>query len=209
MYTPARMPGPDTLASLIDRGAFLSELAALADGLGDEERVRVVRALSGRQIKRLYARAEGNAEAVSVDFLVPPSTPKGHSVDWPGMNSLPAFRKFSKRFTRSAQPGTLVGQNTGAWSWFAGPGYFLASARPGRPSELLLDYTRYPEAAPPGWPTLRRNSFGGAIFVFYNMHDYVRPVGRHLAVGAAFNPKGKFKGQYFAIARGATLPIGN
>ncbi len=167
-----------------------------------------MRSLSASQLAKLYKAAEPVSEPLRLSYLLPDETPNGHTVEWVGKNSLPAFSAFSKRFTRSSDGQALTGHNTGSMQWLIGPGYFTTVISSDKPSEILFDYTRYPEAAPSGWPELKRNEAGISRLVFYDMHDYLRPVGRHLAIGGAYTSKGKFKGQYFALTRGETLPIG-
>lgn len=193
---------------LLEKGAPLSELAACADGLAADERIAMMRALSASQLARLFQAAEPGNGPISLAYLLPEETPAGHTVEWVGKNSLPMFSAFTKRFTRSGQEGALTGHNTGSMQWLIGPGYFTTVVRNDKPTEILFDYTRYPDAAPSGWPALKRNESGVSRLVFYDMHDYLRPVGNHLAIGAAYTSKGKFKGQYFALTRGETLPIG-
>jgi hypothetical protein len=196
-----RKPAPRSLSALVREGAPLSEIAQASDELPSEARIAQVRALSGGDLKALYQRAEGGLP-LTLEFLVPAHLPKGASVEFVGLNSLPAFSAFSKHFCRGEAEGTLSGRNSGAWEWATGPGYFTVRARPGVPSELLFDYTVLPTAAPAGWPPVRRNERFISYFVFAGMHDYFRAVGRHLGIGAAHNRHGRFKGQYFALARG-------
>lgn len=197
----------DTLSSLISKGAGLEQIAALSDSLALDERVSQMRGLDAKGLAALYDRAIGQAGEVDLAFFHPAAGEK-KTVEWLGKNSLPAFSHFSKRFTRSAESGRLTGHNTGSMQWLVGPGYFTAVARPTAPAEFLFDYTQLPPEAPTGWPELKPNEAGLSRLVFYDMHDYFRPVGRHLGIGGAYNSKGKFKGQYFALARGETLPIG-
>jgi hypothetical protein len=105
-------------------------------------------------------------------------------------------------------PDELIGQNVTSLGWLIGPGYFTASARREKPSELVFDYTRYPAHGPPGWPELKRNEVGVSRLIFYQMHDYFRPIGTNLGIGAAFDADGKLRDQYFALARGEALPFG-
>jgi hypothetical protein len=198
-----------TLHAFRDSAVPASELAATSDALDPAQRVEAIRALTARDLARLWEIAEELTAAVALDFLLAPDVTPGHTAEWIGKNSLPMFSHFTKRFTRGEAAGTLVGQNTGAMEWLTGPGYFIATVRPETPSELLIDYTRVPTAPPPGWPKVRPNESGISRLVFGNMHDYLRPIGEHLAIGAAFTTAGKFRGQYFALARGPVLPIGN
>ncbi len=201
-----------TLEELVARSAPLEELAAACDAMDAQERDAQVLKLSRRSIVRLYdlaAPSGGQAAPAELALLVPADVPAGHTVDWSGKNTLPAFSHFHKRFTRSMAPSTLVGMNA-QWSNFAtGPGYFTAVIDAEHPQEILFDYTRYPEQAPPGWPELHRNESGIGALVYGGMRDFVRPVGHHVLVGAAFRATGKPRNAYFALTRGGVLPIGN
>ena len=201
-----------TLEELVARSAPLEELAAACDAMLVDERDVQVLSLSRRSIARLYElAAPGACQAAPAELalLVPSDVPAGHTVDWSGKNSLPAFSHFHKRFTRSMEPDALVGMNA-QWSKFAtGPGYFTAVISAEHPQEILFDYTRYPEQAPPGWPELHRNESGIGALVYGGMRDFVRPVGHHVLVGAAFRTTGESRNAYFALTRGGTLPIGN
>ncbi|MGQ0508502.1 MAG: hypothetical protein ACT4TC_24655 [Myxococcaceae bacterium] len=203
------MVQPGTFVALIQHEAAVSDLAAASDAMSHDAREKLVRSFSAKQLKTLYARGDGATDRASLDFFVPAGTPKGSTVEWIGQNSLPLFRAFTKRFTRSPQGDALIGHNTGATQGLVGPGYFTCVVHPERKSEFLFDYTRYPQATPNGWPMLARNERGISHLVFAGMHDYVRRIGSHMAIGAAYNSKGKFKGQYFVLSRGRTLPVGN
>lgn len=193
--------------SALHRGA-VDELAEIADSLDETGRIDAIRTLSRPEMARLWEMAENPAGRAELSLLLPDSTPPGHTVEWIGKNSLPAFNAFSKRFTRSPEAGTLTGRNVFSLERLVGPGYFTAVRRLEKPAEILFDYTRYPAAAPPGWPALARNDRGLSRFVFKDMHDYFRPIGQHLGIGAAFDTEGRFRGQYFVLTRGPLLPIG-
>ena len=196
----------DTLANLIDKGASLADLTQLSDGLGVDDRMQQMRALGAKQLGKLYETAAGQRDIVALDYFL--ADRKAATAEWFGKNSLPVFSAFSKLFTHSTEGGTLTGHNKGATQWLIGPGYFTTLRHPERGQEFLFDYTRYPPAAPPGWPPFKRNESGVSRVVFYDMHDYFRPVGGSLGIGGAYTSKGKFKGQYFALCRGPVLPIG-
>lgn len=205
----ARDEAADSLASLVRRSAPRRTLAAFLDALEADDRIAAVRGLGRRELGRLYElAANDDPEPASPELLVPAATPAGHTVEWVGLNSLPLFRRFTKRFARAAGPEELAGYNTGAAQALVGPGYFTVVVRPGHPTELLMDYTRLPSQAPRGWPGLRPNEAGLSRWVFAGMHDYFRPLGAHAGVGAAFGSDGRSRGQFFALARGPTLALG-
>ncbi len=201
-----------TVQELVAKSAALGELAAFCDALEFEERVAQLKALPRKSIPLLFRLAhppEGHSHPAQIDLLIPSEVPSGHSVAWSGKNSLPAFSRFSKHFTRSSDPGMVIGMNA-QWSSFAtGPGYFIAGACAEHPDEFLFDYTRYPTDAPPGWPAVHHNESGLGALVYGHMLDHVRPVGRHVLVGAAFTTSGKSRNIFFVLARGPTLPFGN
>jgi hypothetical protein len=178
----------------------LADLAAFCDGLDETARVREVRTLGKSDLSRLYELAGEGREPVALDYLVPASLKPSESAEWIGRNSAPAFKDFSKVFTRG--DGPLIGYNKQPWQWAVGPGYFLAEVDRDRPSQFRLDYTRLPPRAPPGWPALLPNESWRAALVYGRMIDFLRPVGKNLAVGAAYTVDGAFRGYWFAFVRG-------
>ena len=75
------------------------EVAGFLDGLGHEERVAAVRAVSRGEQRRLYRAVEGFRPLRLVD-LVPPATTDLTGVRHYGKNTLPLFSLFEKRFCR-------------------------------------------------------------------------------------------------------------
>lgn len=186
-----------TLAQLIDGGAKQPELAVHLDALSSEERVREIRALSGKTQKRLWEACAG-APAFTLDDLVPPSLGEGQTVIYEGKNSLPAFTHFQKRFQRRG--GAIVGYNHQTMSAVTGPGYFTVVPSPADPRELLFDYTQVPAETPEGWPTARPNTAGLSWFVYRGLHDFNRRVSRDVTIGSATR-LGKVMDSYFVLAR--------
>jgi hypothetical protein len=178
-------------------GPRLADVKAHLDALGADERVAQCRTLGKQQQRRLWELAqEGGGLALAPDDLVAPGD--GGMVRWYGRNSLPLFRVFEKHFIR--HDGAVVGLNAEGINWLVGPGYFTCVTDPGRPGEVLIDYTRVPAQAPSGWRPARSNSFGVSFFVYRNMHDYLRRVSDHVVIGAATR-LGNPIGQYFVLAR--------
>ncbi len=194
------MANYDSLVVALESGASGSEIAAWLEGMSIQQRVRVVAAVKGPWVGKLFDRVR-DAEPLVIDDLVPATTPAGATITYAGRNSLPLFSRFQKRFTRSAdglvfgynhQPFRIAGKVTG-------PGYFVvADAGEQRPGELLFDYTQPPPFEPSGWPPYRPNDVLGARFVFMDMHDYVRRVARGVVVGSAFR-RGKDQNTYFSL----------
>jgi hypothetical protein len=200
------MADPKQLSQMLAGDPRLGALAGLCDEFNEQERIAAIQLLGGGEMAKLYARAENPGTAVTLDYLVP--TEPGQQVTWVGKNSLPLFSAFAKIFYRSAD-GTVIGRNAGSMEWLVGPGYYTTRIREAATSEFLIDYTLEPAAAPPTWPPVKKNTSGASFFVFRNMHDYLRPVGRNLAIGAAYDgPSGKAKGQYFVLVRGPQTRVG-
>jgi len=185
------------LAVLIGAGAAPSALAAYLDGLEPAARVREVQGLRSSLLPVLFERCE-KAPPLALEDLVPAMLPAGQTVIFAGVNNLPLFRTFEKRFTRTAG-GAVIGYNFQSMSPFTGPGYF--SVVPSG-AELLFDYTAVPAASavPEGWPKVQPNDRGLSNFIYKNLHDFCRRVSRDVVIGHATR-LGKPLGQYFVLAR--------
>jgi hypothetical protein len=180
-----------------------SRIAALFDAQSAELRSALVRRLGRGEQKALYDKVDGYASVGLVD-LVPPSHGDLEEVRHLGLNTLPAFRVFEKRFCRPPDqdptaPATLAGYNFQTMSPITGPGYFVAVEDPDRP-EVLVDYRRLPDRKPADWPTIRSNERGLAQFVYGFMVDRLRRVSEHVTVGSAAR-KGRDMGSYFVLTR--------
>lgn len=184
---------------LIGAGADPATLEAYLDGIDAEARIREVRSLSRTALGMLYDRCE-SAPAANLDDFVPPSA-VGKTIIYAGLNNLPLFRLFEKRFTRT-KSGAVVGFNFQTMSPFTGPGYFT-TVMSGK--EILIDYTRVPSAedVPADWPAVKPNNRGLSHFVYKNMHDYCRRVSRDVFIGHATR-NGKSMPNYFVLARRPT-----
>ncbi len=190
-------------AQVADRGAPASALATLLDDAEAGMRVALVRKLDRSTQRGLYRKVEG-FEALSLVDLVPADRGDLEEVRHLGLNTLPAFRVFEKRFCRlpgvdTDRPETLAGYNFQTMSPVTGPGYFVAvddlDTR-----EVLVDYRRLPETHPEGWPAIRSNERGLARFVYGFMVDRLRRVSKHVTIGAAARD-GRELGSYFALTR--------
>ena len=98
-----------------------------------------------------------------------------------------------------AAPGLPYGFNFQTLSPVTGPGYFVAQPSPERP-EVLIDYTKVPDANPPGWPDVRSNERGLSRFVYGFMVDTLRRVSEHVTIGSAAR-QGKDLGSWFLLCR--------
>ena len=186
-----------SLAALVTSSEVSREaLAAHLDALSPTERVAECRALTGRQMKRLYDLAAGST-LLPEDFVSTSLAP-GVTVRYAGKNSLPLFAIFEKHFAR--HEGEVVGMNLHAMTWATGPGYFVLHPAPERPGEVLFDYNQVPASAPPGWPVPRGNAGGISRFVFKDLHDFNRKVSRDVIIGSAWR-RDRPMNSYYIIAR--------
>lgn len=185
---------------LVERGAPAVDLAAHLDALSSDQRVQSVAMVRGPLVGRLYSLV-GGAGRLGLGDLVDEAVPAGATVTYQGRNSLPAFSRFQKRLTRTAdgmvfgynkQPMRIAGVATG-------PGYFVVTeAGEDHSGELLFDYTKPPPFEPAGWPAYRPNEVGLSRVVFMDLNDYVRRVTTGVVVGAAFR-RGRDENAYFTL----------
>lgn len=186
-----------------DAAVPAGEIARLFDEAGHDLRLAVVRRLGRGTQRALYRKANGFAAVGLVD-LVPKTRGDMEEVRHLGLNTLPAFRVFEKRFCRlagedAASPAALAGYNFQTMAPVTGPGYFVA-VEDTDTREVLVDYRRLPEAVPADWPAIRSNERGLSRFVYGFMVDRLRRVSEHVTIGSAAR-KGKDLGSYFALTR--------
>jgi hypothetical protein len=166
-----------------------------------------VRALSGAQLGLLYERCAGCR--LEPAHFVPAGLPAGRGVRHFGVNSLPVFRRFEKRFMRAPADarggvapanGRLWGYNHQALAPLTGPGYFVVDARADG-AELVIDYSAVPERDPgAGWPRVRDNRGIPARWVYGALRDRMRRVSAHVSIGRAFRGERPLS-TYFALVR--------
>ena len=187
------------LMALIRAGGDPQALASYLDAMDVQPRIAAVRRLSRKALGELYQHCASAPTATLAEFL-PSAIPTGQTLIFSGLNSLPLFRRFEKRFTRTAR-GTIIGYNFQLMSFFTGPGYFTVEQAAG---EILFDYTKVPAASevPADWPRVKPNDRGLSHFIYKNMHDFCRRVSRDVVIGQATR-LGKPIGQYFVLVRGA------
>jgi len=166
----------------------LEALATALDRATHEERLQWMYRVSGRQMKKLFAMAEGNP--VHLDELLDPS---GEPVECPGKNGLPIrlFNRFAKVFVRVDGQGFGYNKGPRWYTFFTGPGYFVAQdageTTEGQPGEVHIDYRVVPETTHPSLPAVRPNARGIVPrLVFGGMYDLLRRVSRDVFVGDAF-----------------------
>lgn len=189
------------LSLLLGAGADPQALAAYLDGLDAEARIQEVRSLSRTALAALYERCQTAAKMSLAEFL-PATVTVGQTAVFAGLNNLPLFRTFEKRFTRTPR-GTIVGFNFQSMSPVTGPGYFTLEDSG---SELLFDYTKVPaqDEVPASWPKVQPNNRGISNFVYRDLHDFCRKVSGDVVIGHATR-RGQSLPQYFVLARGSVL----
>lgn len=187
------------LSSLIKAGGDPQVLAAYLDAMQVQARIAAVRTLSRKALGELFQHC-ANTAPLRLDEFLPAAVSVGKTEIFSGLNSLPLFRKFEKRFARTSR-GTIIGFNFQLMSFLTGPGYFMVEQAA---NELLIDYTKVPtqEQVPAGWPKVKPNDRGLSNFVYKNMHDFLRRVSRDVAIGQATR-LGQPIHQYFVLVRGA------
>jgi hypothetical protein len=191
------------LACLRATPLTMDQVAAYLDGLHPGDRADAVRTLRRAEQRRLYEAAEG-FRPLALVHLVPPARRDLETVRHFGRNTLPVFTIFEKRFCRPpgqdpARPGELYGFNFQRLAPLTGPGYFVAVEDAAR-GEVQIDYRRVPDAAPPGWPPVRRNEVGLSRFVYGHMVDTLRRVSEHVTIGSAAR-QGRDLGSWFVLCR--------
>lgn len=193
MTTPAPT---QTLRALLDGGARYPDISAHLDALAANERLEQVLAVTGSRVGKLYEAVAGGPP-ITVSELFPRDASEGKTVILEGRNSLPAFSRFQKRFSRRGD--VVVGYNHQSMSFVTGPGFFVTTDGDAtHPGEVLFDYTLEPPFVPDGWPTYRPNGAGMSSLVYEHMKDYCRRVARGVIVGAAFK-RGRAENAFFTL----------
>ncbi len=192
------------LDRMITEAGDADEIAGYLDGLEGPARLAAVRGLAGRSLGALFERC--GERPLSVDHLVPAALADGVEVRHLGINSMPLFRCFEKRFVRaphgSAPEGRLWGYNHQAMQAFTGPGYFFVDP-PTAGSELVIDYHEVPSVSPrEDWPAVRDNEGFPSSLVYGFMRDGMRRVNADVCVGRACR-RGKQMNTWFALVREA------
>jgi hypothetical protein len=192
-----------TTHNLLAEGAPIEAIATRLDALTHPERLTDIRALTAKDLRALY-ELTADRPAPKAHF-VPPSIPDGLPVRHFGINSLPLFRLFEKRFLRDATTGDLHGYNHQALSPLTGPGYFVLK-EPGVGEAAAIDYHQIPPQLPhPTWPKLAPNTRLPQLLVYGHMRDHMHLVSTHVSIGRA-EKKGKPAPAWFALVREDPLP---
>lgn len=192
------------LERMITGAADVEGFGAYLDALDGPARLTEVRGLSGRALGALFERC--GERPLSTDHLVPAEVADGIEVRHLGINSMPLFRTFEKRFVRaphgSSPAGRLWGYNHQAMQAFTGPGYFVVDI-PAPGAELVIDYFEVPPVRPrDDWPVVRGNEGLPSRLVYGFMRDGMRRVSADVCVGRACR-RGKEMNTWFALVREA------
>ena len=170
----------------------LGPISAALDAVSHDERINWMRGLGRKELRALYALAEGSAVGLNHFVEHDDST----VIHW-GQNSLPVFNHFQKRFRTVGGSMQGYNHNSAALTSVTGPGHFTARAEG---DEVLIDYTVLPEGTPEDFPSLIDNDGGLRRFVFGGMQDRVRRVSTHCTIGSA-EKGGKDMGAWFMLIR--------
>lgn len=192
-----------SLSTLIQEKTALSDIAAWLDEQTAEDRLNEVRGLNKSQQRALFEHCK-NAQPLTLDDFCGDTN---QEVIHEGKNSLPAFTLFQKRFVR-LDDNRVVGYNHGSTMGLIGPGYFVLKETQGTPEwiehgSVVVDYYEVLDGqttVPTSWPKIKGNHQGLQMFVYNNMHDFMRKVSTHVSIGSAFK-KGKSIDSYFLLCR--------
>lgn len=186
---------------LLEPKIDLPRLTQILDGLGHEGRVHTIRTWTKHHQQALFEAAKGYMP-LDLDFLVPSGVGPLVPVIHEGVNTLPMFKRFQKRFVkldRSAFP--IGGYNHQSMQALTGAGYFGVTKGEGEhEGELVIDYSKIPTQKPASWPELKSNEGGLAGIVNGGMIDYLRGLSSHVSIGVAYKD-GKHRNQWFALVR--------
>lgn len=171
--------------------ATIAEIGGWLDGLPHDERLEAIVGLGRASQSRLFDLA--SAQDITLEHFVPPAVGDRVEVIHHGRNTLPAFKRFQKRFCRpEGDRGRLFGYNEGATRALIGPGYFVTVPTKGNAAweergAVVVDYFQVPDApVVDGWPRVVPNSRGIQVLVYNKTRDFMRRVSAHVSVGAAF-----------------------
>jgi hypothetical protein len=179
----------------------LERLIELLEGMGHEGRYHTVRTWSKADLKRIFDAVKGKKPVTLDDFVPAGVEPLVEVIhDLHNAMGLPGFPQ--KRFCRLPDDAKeLAGWNPQSFGAFTGPGYYVARQGEGdHEGELIVDYTKLPNAKAASWPPIQQNDglLGG--IVYGGMTDYVRGISDHVAIGEAFKG-GKSRDAWFVLVR--------
>ena len=172
-------------------------LEAALDDATHPERVEATRGWNRAIQRRLFEQAEGRA--VTLDQLVPAEEPFQPVHHWGKNTVAPLVDQFQKRFVRVPnRDDVLFGYNESWYRFAVSPGYYVAYEDE-ETHEVVVDYTRLPDAKPDHWPRIIPNWTGLGLFTFVGMKDRLRRISDHVTQGRAY--KRKPMNQFFVLVR--------
>ncbi len=172
----------------------VEEIGAAFDMLDHSARLQQIYLFGREDQADLFERATGHACALARDFVPNGKDPLTEVIHW-GINSLPTFRKFQKRFawpSTRAEPPAVVGYNEQAMRTFTGPGYFTAreDSISGQGPTVVIDYTQLPSEKPVQWPAILPNTARLSRVIYNGTMDWMWKVSGHVSVGRARRSSG-------------------
>ena len=192
-----------SLSKLILEETSLSDIAAWLDEQTPENRLNETRSLNKSQQRTLFEKCK-DTQPLTVEYFC---GDVNQEIIHEGKNSLPAFTLFQKRFVR-LDDDRVIGYNHASTMSLIGPGYFVLKETKDTPEwiehgSVVVDYYEVLDgntAIPTSWPKIKGNHQGLQMFVYNNMHDFMRKVSTHVSIGSAFK-KGKSIDSYFLLCR--------
>lgn len=192
-----------SLSTLIQEKTALSDIAIWLDEQTPETRLNETRSLNKSQQRTLFDRCK-ETSPLTLDYFC---GDLNQEVIHEGKNSLPAFTLFQKRFVR-LEDNRVIGYNHASTMGLIGPGYFVLKETNGNSEwtehgSVVVDYYEVLDSntsIPTSWPKIKGNHQGLQMFVYNNMHDFMRRVSKHVSIGSAFK-KGNSIDSYFLLCR--------
>jgi len=195
---------PSEFQDRLQRGESIEAIGTWLDGLSAGERLAQVRTLSRRDQAALFEHASGRACRIANEF-VPTDVPPLVEVIHEGLNSMPMFRLFQKRFCRPSNGSAdrAWGYNEQTMKAVTGPGYFVAHEADAENGvrTVVVDYrATLPTEKPEGWPQILRNDQRLSRFIYNGTQDWMWRVSSHVTIGRAQRVSG-WMDNWFVLCR--------
>ena len=181
----------------------MTALGQVLDEMSHAQRVLSLERFSPKVQRRVFEAAQGRP--VQLEDIVPADAGPLEEVIHQGINTLPSFRSFQKRFchptgahANAARP-EVWGYNHQTMSTFTGPGYFVGYQDTSN-GEFCVDYTALPPERPGSWPRVVSNKRKLGLVVYAGMVDRLRKVSEHVTIGRAYK-LGVPMNAYFVLVR--------
>jgi hypothetical protein len=180
----------------------IDTIAAGFDAASHAQRLEWMYQLTHDDQARLFELATGRACHLDGDFVPSSKPPLTEVIHW-GINSLPTFRKFQKRFARSKSTARhAVGYNEQTMKLFTGPGFFTAREDliESKGPTVVVDYTLLPSEKVESWPPILSNKARLSRFVYNGTMDWMWKVSNNVSVGRA-SRGGQWMDNWFVLCR--------